>query len=145
MGGNGSGRKRKIEITDGVKNLIKMARSFNIRWIDISKALGQSDCKFLLDFRHNNPEFEAECEMAFLTRKLNFASRLEKAALPAEGGANTTLAVKFAEQFGIFEKDVKGPLAAFQVNNNGEGGAGIQVCFVDAPPRELPMPETIDA
>ena len=144
MGGRNSGRKTKIEFSEPVKNLIKVARSFGMEWKDIAKNLGYKSTDSLEDYKKKNPGFSAECEVAFLNRRLKFAQRLENAAVPNIGGANTTLAIKFAEKYGIFEKETKTPTTAVQINNQGEGG--IQVCFVDAPPPpQLTASSVIDA
>jgi hypothetical protein len=144
MGGSGSGRKRITPITDGVKKMIIVARSFGMKWDDINTSLGYHfNAKYIDDFRRQNPEFDAECEVAFFNRKLSFAQKLEKAALPNEGGVNTTLAIKFAEKYGIFEKELKTAMTAVQINSGNDGNT-INVCFVDAPLPQLPASETID-
>lgn len=131
MGGFGSGRRRKVEFTESVQNLIKLARSHGLKWIDIANSLGYPDVDVIYDFRRENPLFDAECQMAFLQRKVLFANKLEKAAIPDNGMVNTVLAVRIAEQYGILEKESKTPLANIQVNNNEQA---LQVNFVSANP-----------
>jgi hypothetical protein len=126
MGGAGSGRRHITTFPDPVKNLIKMARSFGVNWGEIAKTLGYKGTDSLEHFKRNNPEFVDECEAAFLTRKLSYAQKLEKASIKDDGTINTLIAIKFMEQFGMFLRDDK-PTTAIQVNSN----AGIQVAFVE--------------
>lgn len=139
MGGVGSGKRRKIEITDGVKKLIIVARSFGMQWKDIDRALGYiNNTDYLEDFRRQNPDFDAECEMAFLNRKMKYAQKFEKAAIPEDGKpVNEKMAIRLAEQYGILDKEKSTPSTAIQINQQNEGSSGLQICFVDAPPQLL--------
>lgn len=145
MGGAGSGRKRKVQLTDTVKNLIKLARMYNIRWQDIANALGYVETDTLEKIRRENPEWDMELSLAHLTKKVSFAQKIERAAIPDHGGkVNTELAIKLAEQLGIFERENKGP-PQVAINQLSTGGAPpmIQVAFIE--PKQIAQEgETID-
>lgn len=140
MGGPGSGRKKKVDINDTVKNLIVHLRSFGVRWGDIANDLGYEGTDAIEDFRRKNPDFDTELALASLNRKALFAQKLEKAAIPDNGKVNAELAIKIAEQMGLFDKENKGPAVNINQLASGGGFLPIQVTFIES----KRLPETID-
>jgi hypothetical protein len=148
MGGKGSGNPHKYDLSkESTKSLIKGIYVYcGGEWKTVAKKMGITE-ETLAKYRKHWPGFDLDCSEALAAEAPSFFLKLRKGCFNDKGEViNTVIATKIAERLGIFERESKSPLAAFQLNNGGEAGQSLNVVFMDAP--ALPQatyPSVLDA